>query len=179
MRGKKEALEFALEVGGKDALTKGRTNLLKGPETTSVKLILRGLNGTFIGRTVDIDEFTFPLTLENVLAHEDRSKIGDAQFLANFTKKSLLRSLTIVKMTTYGSIPLAWLDVFPCRTLLQIDIATSIEDMKVDNGMKQARAAMALSASGLADYRACFINYGEYFPLVVLHYQMTWKVPIR
>jgi hypothetical protein len=42
--------------------------------------------------------------------------------------------------------------------------------MEVDNGMKQARAAMALSASGLADYRACFIDYGEQLPLVVFHH---------
>jgi hypothetical protein len=168
--GQKETLEFAFEIGGKDALTDGRANVLKGPEATSVEFILSRLDGTVIGRTVDIDEFTLTLALKDVLTHEDGGEVSYTQFLADFTEEGLLGGLTVVKMTTYSCIPLAWLDIFPSWALLQIDVTIGIEHMEVDNGMKQARAAMALSASGLADYRACFIDYGEQLPLVVFHH---------
>ena len=84
-----------------------------------------------------IDKFTLTLALENIFADELRLEVRDAQFLTHLSLKSHLRSLTIVYMATNGSIPLAWLYVFPVWPALEIDFALGIEHMKMNDGMQQ------------------------------------------
>ena len=145
---KKEALELALEVGGEDVVADGVADLLKGPEAATVEFVGRGAYGTVVDGLVDIDELALPEAVEDVLADGLWLEVGDAELFAHLALQGLFWGLAVVDMSAYGCIPLAGLNILPRRALLEIDFATRVEHMEMDDGMQQMGTIMANATGG-------------------------------
>ncbi len=169
-----EPLELAFEVGGEEVLAEGLADFLHRPEAAAVELVLGGVDGGIVGGAVDIDQLGFALALKYILANELGCEVCDAQFFAHFAEECLPGCLAEVDVPADGCVPLAGLDVLPLRPLLQIYVATCVEDVQVDNGMQQVRAAVALAARCLSDYRSLSIDDGEQLLLIVFHRWFLW-----
>ena len=70
-------------------------------------------------------------------------------------------------MSAHGGVPLSRLYVLVKAPFLQIEPALRVEHMQVHDGMEQEGARVALRAGGLADDRACFVNDGEVFHIIL------------
>jgi hypothetical protein len=80
-----EFLEFALEVGRKDVLANGRTDLIERPKAATVEFFGRRTHRTVVDSTVDIDELPFSTSLEDILPYPFRHEVSDTKFLAYFS----------------------------------------------------------------------------------------------
>lgn len=65
-------MELALEVRREEALADGGTDLVEGPEATSVQFFVRGADGAVVGRAVHIDQFSLAGAVENVFLDKQR-----------------------------------------------------------------------------------------------------------
>lgn len=72
-------------------------------------------------------------------------------------------------MSAYGRIPLVGLYVFPCRTMLKIQLALAVEDVQVDDGMKNLTAVVRVSTTDGAKNVPVFIHYRELLIGIVSH----------
>ena len=127
-----QALILTFEIRSKDLLTQCLTQFLLRPETSAI--------GLFTGTNVSIKhhsegEYQFPLArrLEYVMPqwfHLQRRDIN-TQFLGSLTHQGLMNILTQVHVSAYCCIPFAWLDILPCRTLLQEEVSLGIEHMQM------------------------------------------------
>ncbi len=66
-------------------------------------------------------------------------------------------------MPANGSVPLARVNIFMCRTLLEEEIAPVVEDQHMNSLMKEARIAVALTPRRLTDHPPAFVNYVKNF----------------
>lgn len=156
-------------------MTHGILYFLHTPEAATSQLYIRRAHKSIVGGSVDIDQFALTTAVEDVLIYKLRLETGDAKFFADFAVQGLLWCLAKVYMATYSGVPLAWLDVFPLRALLQIELATRVEDMQVDDGVEQARATMALATSGRAYDTTRLVNDWEYLLVIVVHHDSRFS----
>ena len=82
-------------------------------------------------------------------------------------------------MSTHSGIPLAWLDVLPLRTLLQVEFALAVEHVQMHHRMQELAAAVAFTTSGCTCDVSVFINDGEEFFAVIFHCIRVLKVMNR
>ena len=84
---------------------------------------------------MDIHQFPFPATLEDVPSDELWREVCYAEFFAYFPAEGLFYSLSICYVASACCIPLAGLYIFPYWSVLKEQIAMGIEDMKVNYRM--------------------------------------------
>ena len=70
-------------------------------------------------------------------------------------------------MSAHGRIPFSGLDVFPFGTFLQVQVSFGIEDVQMDDRMKQFAAAVAFPAGGGSGDISLFIDDGEHFLVII------------
>lgn len=126
---------FRFEIGRKDTLTHVGGNLICCPEAPAVKLIGIGSDGTVIDSLVDIDKLALTIALEDIASEAFRLEVRHAEFFADFTCQSLSNILAESDMPAGSRIPSPRLYILPCRTLLQIKLAGTVEQMKMNDGM--------------------------------------------
>ena len=165
----KEFLILVLKVGCEDSFSNVVENFLSGPEASPAELIFAWLDGAVVDAPVDIDELALPLALEDIVAERFGLEVGDAKLLANLTVQGLIDILAQVNMSTYSRVPLVWLNVFPCRTMLKIQLALAVKDVQVDDGMKNLTAVVRVSTTDGAKNVPVFIHYRELLIGIVSH----------
>ena len=117
------------------------------------------------------DQFLLPFRFEYIGGEQFWSEVSDAEFFFYFTIESVFYTLAQVHMTTYGCIPLAWLDVLPVGTFLEIDFALRIEFMQVYYRMKQLASVVTLATGSSTDDIALFVYDREHFLVIVLFHK--------
>ena len=66
--------------------------------------------------------------------------------------------LAEVDMSANGSVPASGLDVLPQGTLLEEELATTIENMKMDDRMEEFSPAVTFASRGFTHYPALLID---------------------
>ena len=103
------------------------------------------------------------------MGQSDRCEICNSQFFTHFPFQSHLYAFTQIDMSANGCIPFAGLDILPVGTLLQIEFATAVENMQVDNRMQQFASVVTFaSCSGSRDI-PFFVYDGEHFFVIISH----------
>lgn len=91
-----------------------------------------------------------------------------AQLLPRFPPQGCFYRFVVVDVPAYGCVPFARLYVFAHGTLLEIQFSRLIEDVEMNDGVKELVAAVAFLATGFAYGFSRFVDYGEVFD--VLHH---------
>lgn len=157
------------EVRGEETLANLRTDLFRGEEPTTVEFVLGRMNLAIIGATVDIDQFAFALASEDIMVDFLRLEIGDAEFFANLTVEGLGDVLAQVYMSAAGRIPFVGLDILPCRTMLEIEFTTAVEQMEMNDGVEDMRSVVSMSTAHGSENVSRFIDNGKLFVLIIFH----------
>ena len=165
----KELLIFVLEVGSEDVFANIIKDLLPGPEAAAIELILAWLDWTIVDAAMDIDQLTLTLAFKDIVTKRLGLEVSDAKFLTDLTVQGLVYILAEVNMTAYGRIPLVRLDIFPCGAMLEVELALTVEDMKVNDGMKDLTAVVGVSATDGSENVPVFIHDRELLIGIVLH----------
>ena len=114
----KKALKLTLKVWRENTLTDSFADFLNTPETTAVQFLVRKTDVTVVCCAVDLDQFTLPLTIKNILPDVLGREVGDAEFFTNLTAQGFIGCLAVVHVGADCRVPLAWLYVLPFRALL-------------------------------------------------------------
>ena len=152
-----EAEELLLEVGSEDVAADGGANFGDGPEATTVEFGGRK-DGTVVGGAEDVDQLALAVALKDIAKKKLRSEIGNIQFLAHLATEGRMEVLAKVDMSANGSVPASGLDVLPHGTLLEEELATTIENMKMDDRMEEFSPAVTFASRGFAHYPALLID---------------------
>ncbi len=146
MSASEELLVFRFKIGREDTLPHVGGYLVRCPKAPAIKLIGIWSDWAVIDSLVDIDELTLTVTLEDIASEAFRLKVHHAEFFADLTCQSLGDILAESDMAAGGRIPATRLYVLPRRTLLQIKLAGTVEEVKMDDGVQRHGAAMGLAA---------------------------------
>ena len=95
------------------------------------------------------------------------SEGGDAELLTHLAHERVGHTLAVVDMPAGGSVPFPGLDVFPRRTLLEIETALTVEQVQVHHGMQNPGAVVCLATADAASHIAVFIDDREAFELII------------
>lgn len=167
----KEMWQFLLvKLLGKEILALQRLQLVEGPPTDFIDLIMVGLRRLVGDETKGCDEFSLSAGLPDVLEQKTRCLFSlgidgwnlQAQLFARLTLQGLSYPLAIVDVATHSGVPESWSNVLVDGTFLQTDTALLVHEMQVDDGMQRHGARVTVLASCLTDDVAFLVNEGEH-----------------
>ena len=78
-------------------------------------------------------------------------------------------------MTSYGGIPFTGLNVFPIRTLLQVELTFGVKDMQMNYRMQLFATIVTLAASSGTYDITLFIDKGKHFLIVIAVHDVCFK----
>ena len=117
-----------------------------------------------------MDKLTLAFTLKHILQQKFDRQACKAKFLLRLAAQCGFYSLAIIDVSAYRGIPFARLNIFPQRTLLQIDSARGVEQMEMNNRMQQFTATMTLPSCSFAHSCSVFVDNGENLFVIILFY---------
>ena len=158
---------FVLEVGCEDAFPQVVIDLFGTPVAATGKFVLARSHLAVIDCEEDPHEFLLAQAFEDIVLDILWCVVGDTQFLTHLAVKSLLDRLAVVDMSATCRVPFVGLDVFPVRSLLQIEVATAIEYVQVYYRMEHLAAIVGFTACDLTEHVAVFVDDGKEFFFVI------------
>lgn len=108
------------------------------------------MEGEIAYRGKNIDHFPLHLALEHIAAEVDRVVVIESEFLRRLAVKSFLYIFAIVHVATHSGVPSAGKKILLHRAFLQIQLGIAVDDMKMDNRMKEEGAPVTIHPGRLS-----------------------------
>ena len=165
----KESFVFTFEVGCEHILPDVVENLLLAPETSTREFFLVGCHFPVMCASESINQFTLLFALIDILSQWLGIEVGNTQLFVHLPFECLFHMLAEIDVASTSRIPFARLYILPFRSFLQVEFATTIEKMQVDDGMKGFRAVVCFSACDASQNVASLVDQRKQFFLIVFH----------
>lgn len=162
-------LVFVLEIWCEHAFAHVVFDVAWSPKAATAQFLLAWSHLAVVHATEDVYEFSLPFAFKDIMAERLWCEVGDAKFLPYFSLECLVHVLPKVDVTAHGGVPLVGLNVFPCRSMLEIELSLAVEHVQVNHGVQYLAAVVGVSAAYCAKDVPVLVHYRELFVRVVSH----------